>query len=313
MEKAMEYILQVDSQHSFSKAAECLFISQPALSAIIRKEELRLGVQLFDRSVKPVKLTEAGIKYITAAKKIQKIEAGLLRDLQNHQDGKKELVIGSSAFFFVNFINKLKEDFSRQRPQITYKCIESSTEAALHKLQKKELDMVITAHNNHLKDCGFVPIRSESIVLAVPAAFDINRRLTGYALTLQQINSGEWLQPQYPCVPLAYFENYPFILHKKSKDMYKRTVRMFHKQNMRPRVLAHIEDFYTLYFLARSGQGIVFLRDSLLKYMEPTAHLIYYKINDPLTTRNINIYYRKDNTDALVRQFIDFCVRCGKS
>lgn len=307
MEKAMEYILQVDSQRSFSKAAECLFISQPALSAIIRKEELRLGVQLFDRSVKPITLTPAGIKYIEAAKKIQKIETKLLQELQNHQNVKKELVIGSSAFFFVNFINKLKEDFSLQHPQLTYKCVEASTETALHKLQKKELDIVITAHNNHIKDCRFVPIRNENIVLAVPAAFDINKRLTGYALTLQQINSGEWLQPQYPCVPLHYFDNYPFILHKKSKDMYKRSVRIFHRHNMHPPVLAHIEDFYTLYFLARSGQGIVFLRDSLLKYMEPTAHLVYYKIDDPLATRNINIYYRQDNKEALVQDFIEFC------
>ena len=74
MERVMEYILTIANTQSVSKAAELLFISQPALSAIVKKEEKRLGVELFNRQFKPLQLTEAGEKYITAAKKIKEIE-----------------------------------------------------------------------------------------------------------------------------------------------------------------------------------------------------------------------------------------------
>lgn len=308
MEKVMEYILQVQADGSFSKAAENLFISQPALSAIIQKEEQRLSLKLFDRSVKPVRPTAAGLKYIEAAKKIQKIELKLYKELAAVENQPQEIIIGSSAFFFVNFINQLIQEFSKDRPQAKFKCIEYSTEQALQKLQKKDVDLVITAHNNNIKGCCFVPIKSENIVLAVPASFAINKHLTSYALTLQDINSGAWLEGKYKSVPINFFADYPFILHKKSKDMYKRAIHMFNNKNMRPTVLGQIEDFYTLYFLARSGQGIVLLRDSLLKYMEPTPNLVFYKLDDPLATRNINIYYKTACVSKQLKDFIDFCV-----
>ena len=307
MEKVMEYILQVDSCGSFSKAANELFISQPALSSIIHKEEQRLNTKLFDRSVKPVKPTCAGQKYIEAAKKIRRIEVKLFQELAASDTQSKEIIIGSSAFFFVNFINQLIKDFAKQQPKIKFKCIEYSTEQALARLQKKDVDLVITAHNSTIKNCSFIPIRSENIVLAVPASFEINRHLTSYALTLQEINSGAWLDAKYASVPLNFFADYPFILHKKSKDMYKRAIRMFNNKNMHPNILGHIEDFYTLYFLARSGQGIVFLRDSLLKYMEPTPNLVFYKLDDALATRNINIYYRDSCVAKAMQEFIEFC------
>ena len=307
MEKVMEYILQVYADGSFSQAAANLFISQPALSAIIQKEEHRLGLKLFDRSVKPVKPTPAGLKYIEAAKKIKKIEAKLYKELAANENQPQEIVIGSSAFFFVNFINQLIQEFTKDRPQAKFKCIEYSTEQALQKLQKKDVDLVITAHNCNIKNCCFVPIKSENIVLAVPASFAINNYLTSYALTLQDINSGAWLEERYKSVPINFFADYPFILHKKSKDMYKRAIHMFNNKNMRPTILGQIEDFYTLYFLARSGQGIVLLRDSLLKYMEPTPNLVFYKLDDTLATRNINIYYKTTCVSKQLKDFIDFC------
>lgn len=312
MEKVMEYILQVSMDKSFSKAATNLFISQPALSAIIQKEEQRLNLKLFDRSVKPVKPTYAGEKYIEAAKKIKRIEEKLYKELAATDNQSREIVIGSSAFFFVNFIKQLTLDFQKANPLITFKCIEYSTEQALQLLQKKEVDLVITAHNSNVKHCSMLPIRSENIVLAVPASFAINEHLKSYAVTLKDIISGKWLNDKFSAVPINFFANYPFILHKKSKDMYKRAIRMFNNKNMHPTIVGQIEDFYTLYFLARSGQGIVFLRDSLLKYMEPTQNLVYYKIADPLTTRNINIYYKKDSLTSSMQSFMDYCAEEAK-
>ncbi len=311
MEKVMEYILQVDTCGSFSKAAEALFISQPALSAIIRKEEQRLNLQLFDRSVKPVRPTYAGARYLEAAKKIRRIEQALYKELAGSVSQSREIVIGSSAFFFASFVNQLIEEFRQRNPLLRFKCVEYSTEQALKLLQKKELDLVITAHNSKIKGCCLTPIRQENIVLAVPAAYEVNSHLTSYALTLSDITSGEWLDARFPSVPLGFFSGYPFILHKKTKDMYKRSIRMFHKQNMHPRIIGQIEDFYTLYFLARSGQGIVFLRDSLLNYIEPTPTLVFYKLADDLATRDINIYYKKDCLDDARQSFIDFCSSKG--
>ena len=60
MLKGMDQIYAVYQEHSFSKAAEKLYISQPALSNAIKKVEKELGLQLFDRSSSPVRPTPAG-------------------------------------------------------------------------------------------------------------------------------------------------------------------------------------------------------------------------------------------------------------
>lgn len=97
-----EYVYQVYKEKSFSKAAKNLFISQPALSATIKKIETKLGVQLFERTTTSVTLTEAGEAYIDTARKIMELESDLavyLEDLSNLNTGR--LVLAGTAFFLL--------------------------------------------------------------------------------------------------------------------------------------------------------------------------------------------------------------------
>ena len=64
MFQGMEYVYQVYKDKSFSKAAANLFISQPSLSANVKRVEKKVGFPIFDRSTKPLSLTECGKEYI---------------------------------------------------------------------------------------------------------------------------------------------------------------------------------------------------------------------------------------------------------
>ncbi len=81
------YVSMAAECGSFTKAAEKLFITQPALSSYISKLEEELGVRLFDRSVTPLGLTYAGEKYLAYARDILRQADGLereIRDISNH-------------------------------------------------------------------------------------------------------------------------------------------------------------------------------------------------------------------------------------
>lgn len=69
-----EYVYAVYQERSFSRAAQRLFISQPALSSKVKKVEERVGAPLFDRSTNPIRLTPAGKCYVEAVEQVMGIE-----------------------------------------------------------------------------------------------------------------------------------------------------------------------------------------------------------------------------------------------
>ena len=74
MLKNRDYVYAVYLNKSFSKAAQQLYISQPALSAAIKKVEEEIQLPLFDRSSSPIQLIPAGEYYIESIEKIMEIE-----------------------------------------------------------------------------------------------------------------------------------------------------------------------------------------------------------------------------------------------
>ena len=99
--RSFEYVYTVFQEGSFSKAAAKLYISQPALSAAIKKVETELyGVPLFNRGVNPVTLTPAGEFYIKAGLEIAEIEERIDAYFASSAGVRGgTLNIGSSSYF----------------------------------------------------------------------------------------------------------------------------------------------------------------------------------------------------------------------
>lgn len=64
------YVLEVVKTNSITIAAENLKLTQPALSKYLKKLESELGIEIFDRSTNPISLTDAGERYVEAARRI---------------------------------------------------------------------------------------------------------------------------------------------------------------------------------------------------------------------------------------------------
>lgn len=79
----MKYVYEVYKEKSFSKAAKKLFISQPALSNMVRKAEKEMGAPIFDRSTIPLTVTKEGAYYIRTVEKILFLERNLERYFQD--------------------------------------------------------------------------------------------------------------------------------------------------------------------------------------------------------------------------------------
>lgn len=94
-----EYIETIAEMKNITAAAEKLEMSQPALSARLKKTEELLGTSIFDRSRQPLELTEAGKLYLRYANKLTALNKEFMKhisDIENLRRG--ALTIGEPAF-----------------------------------------------------------------------------------------------------------------------------------------------------------------------------------------------------------------------
>ena len=96
--KQASYIRTIVQEGSISAAARKLYISQPSLSQMVRQAESEYGVQLFDRSVFPLRLTFAGERYLEAANQILTVnERGdTIREVHFYHEREKTIVVDST-------------------------------------------------------------------------------------------------------------------------------------------------------------------------------------------------------------------------
>ena len=92
--KQIQYILKVAECQNITRAAEQLYVSQPALSHFISKAEEELGAKIFNRGTTPLTLTQAGEHYVKTARMMMALEENLrqeIDDLNNSRDGEIRL------------------------------------------------------------------------------------------------------------------------------------------------------------------------------------------------------------------------------
>ena len=299
MEKPMRYAYEVYKQKSFSRAAESLYISQPALSAIIRKLEESLDTPLFDRSTKPVSLTPAGEYYIHCAEQIMAVETGMEQYFDDMFALKKGRIrIGASTFFCSNILPELLGEFKRKYPSISIGIEEdNSTPRLKEKLLGKEIDFAISSNSYPEEDYESVPLYEEHIILAVPKTDPVNRDLLRYRYTYDEmlgiLTNGKMAEPSFRKAPVESFAEIPLITIDKISDLYPRILNMFRASGLTPQIVMHLQQMSSCYYMAANGFGGAFLRSATLLTVRDTGNLYFYFPDSPFAVRTSRLYYKR--------------------
>lgn len=286
-----DYIYEVYRERSFSAAAKNLYVSQPALSTLIKKAEKALGITIFDRSTAPITLTEAGKVYIAALEEIRQIERQTrdrLADLSALRTG--HLVVSGENFVSSFILPPIIMRFSEKYSGIAVELVESNSPDLRQLLLTEAIDLLI-AHDFDPALYTAEPLGDEALLLAVPAAFPINAGLGAYSLTAEDVQAGRHLQESCPAVDLSYFKEELFLILKKGNDMQRRAAALCEEAGFTPRVRILLDQLITSYNLACAGMGIAFVTDTIVT----AAHgqnCLYYRLEGAHSTRRMYIGYK---------------------
>jgi LysR family hydrogen peroxide-inducible transcriptional activator len=140
----LKYVLAVAEHKNFTLAAEKCFVTQPTLSMQIQKIEEELGIQIFDRTKKPIQLTEIGQKIVNQSKNIVN-EADRIQDIVDQQKGfiGGEFRLAIIPTVMPTLLPMFLNNFIKKYPKVKLIIEELNTSEIITRLKNGHLDAAI--------------------------------------------------------------------------------------------------------------------------------------------------------------------------
>ncbi len=167
--KDLRYLVAVADTRHFGRAAEKCFVSQPTLSAQLKKLEDSLGVQLVERQPKNVTLTEAGEQIVARARRILEASEEVVTLARAHRDplaGRLRLALLPTVGPYL--LPRVSQPMRRALPRLELRLYEYQTAQILEKIEAGEIDLGILALPVDVEGLETKELYTEAFVVAMP-------------------------------------------------------------------------------------------------------------------------------------------------
>lgn len=281
---SLQYFVTVAKFENMSRASEQLHLSQPALSKSIALLEENLGVELFDRNGRAIKLNRYGKFFLERAENI-------IRDFKKAKDdlttlvspGYGEVSLGFMHTLGLEVIPTVLTEIRKVFPNMTFQLTQSNSSILMNKLQLGELDICLISSLEMNDDVVWEKLWEEELFLIVPKQHPLQKKTK---------------------VKLAEFANEPFISIKKGNSLRKSVDEIFKGEGYRLNVAFEGEEVHTVAGLVESGLGVSLIPK--IKGIEQyQLHMI--KVDTPNCKREIGLAYIEQRYKSEVtKQFTDY-------
>jgi LysR family transcriptional regulator, hydrogen peroxide-inducible genes activator len=175
--KDLRYLVAVADARHFGRAANKCFVSQPTLSAQLKKLEDYLGVQLIERQPKNVTLTEAGEQIVARARRMLEASEEVVTLARAHRDplaGRLRLALLPTIGPYL--LPRVSQPMRKGLPRLELRLYEYQTTQMLEKLEAGEIDLGILALPAIAEGFETRELYTEPFVVAVPDQHRLSKR-----------------------------------------------------------------------------------------------------------------------------------------
>ena len=295
MQNTMLYIYEVYRERSFSQAAKNLGVSQPALSACIKKVEQELGAPLFDRSSLPIQLTEVGELYLQMIRQIMTAERTFHTQLSELTELKRgRLVIAGANFFSAYVLPPILKAFASRYPGVELEIVDMDTNGLYAEARREEIDLILDGGSYDTQAFAAEPLFREQILFAVPQQILEHHHCQAQALSYEDILARRHRSSEARAVDLSQFRQERLILLQRGHDMHMRSEQLCEHAGFTPSAVVYVNQLSTAANMAAQGLGCCFVTDTLVK-MAPMGRdsLRYFVVGDSVSMREVFIAWYK--------------------
>lgn len=269
--KVLEYMIALAEEKSISRAAQKLYITQPALSLFLSRLEDSLKTELFKRTSNGLVLTYSGERYIEMAKKVLSIYADFETELLNISTlSKGHLSIGTSPHIGSLCLPKILPLYQKRYPNIGISITEGNSQVLEHKLASSKLDIALLhLPFKELEPAGYEVIAQDRYVMA----FARNHWLTRHLYHKKNEN--------YPFVDPTMIKNEKFVLAFPYQRVRQISDRILRNAGItEPEIVLTTSSVQTALRFASAGMGITFLPESYIQLFRCAGNPVFCYMED---------------------------------
>jgi LysR family hydrogen peroxide-inducible transcriptional activator len=285
-------VIAIAEEKSFSKAAEKLYVSQPALSQQILRLEDWLGVKLFARNSNSVTLTYAGKVFLEDGQTIVQLSDRIIKRMSDIQELKRgSLVVGVSPFYQKCYFSKVLPVFQNKFPGIKVSVIEAYSEELADLLLNGKLDLCIGALPVP-PGIKYEKLFDESILIALPKSHRLCSQL----------------KPEngcsHPLIDMAILKDEQFIFYKPGRKMWNRCMDICHEANFEPNIIFETHSCEVINAVIAQNMGVGFVPEAMEFTCPKEQQPFYCRVNSDKAKRTFVVEYLDDYLSLAAKEFI---------
>ncbi|TJY39589.1 LysR family transcriptional regulator [Cohnella pontilimi] len=284
--RQLSYLLEIAKQQNITKAAEALHLTQPTLSKIVKAVEDELGVPLFDRSGKQLKLTDAGAAAIGQVPSVLRA----VQDMRTAIDDVAELKVGSIAIGLPPvigsvFFPRVVSPFQQLYPNIAFQMAEEGAKKIEAMLMGGDLDIGVVVGPVDEESFHAIPFMRQRLALAVHESHKLADRSS---------------------VSIAELAEEPFILFSYGFAVRQHVCRACQSAGFEPRIVHSSSQWDLMAEMVGARMGITILPGPICnKIADPRIRVI--QLDDPVIPWNLDVIWPKGKyVSHSVRMFTKF-------
>jgi DNA-binding transcriptional LysR family regulator len=274
----IKYFLAIAEMGGFTKAAEHLFVSQPSLSAGIKKLEQELGVTLFERGGRRAIPTPAGKHFLEKAKTILDQYQSAMRELKGFQ-AKKTLKLGALRTIRITELSGLIGSFQAKYPNMSIELCDGNIEELRKWLEEGEIDLAVTVLGNNIDPKTSLALFEQRRLLAVAKTHPLAQRET---------------------VSLAELDGLPYI-ERINCEMWGESQNLFESQGIALRTVYKADHEEWVISLVAAGLGV-----AIMPEWQGVPDIAYIPITNLNLLRTVGLIWRMRQESELVSIFRTF-------
>jgi len=260
----LRYVCAVAETGSFSRAAERCKVAQPSLSQQVLKLEEDLGVKLFDRLGRSVRLSEAGRAFLPHARSIlHQMEEARSSVADKNTGVRGGVTVGVIPTIAPYLMPRYTAAFVKKYPEARLRIVEETTPVLVENLRELTIDLAILALPLRHKDLEIFPIRTEQLFAVLPKSHPLAAAKT---LSLKELR-GE-----------------SFVMLRDGHCFRDLSIAACTHARITPNIAFESGQFSSIFGMVAAGVGVSLVPEMAV---ERNADCRYVRLNDARATRTI--------------------------